>query len=50
MHTVVVSVVGEMSFASSEVGRRKLITKAQKLSHFGILYHVAGVVMSVKHA
>ena len=50
MHTVMVSVVGEMSFASLEVGRRKSITKAQIMSHVGILYHVAGVVMSVKHA
>ena len=50
VHTVVVSVVGETSFASLEVGRRKSITKAQIMSHVGILYHVAGVVMSVKHA
>ena len=50
VHTVVVSVVWETSFASLEVGRRKSITKAQIMSHVGILYHVAGVVMSVKHA
>ena len=50
VHTVVVSGVGETSFASLEVGRRKSITKAQTTSHVGILYHVAGVVMSVKHA